>query len=54
MFIIIVIILFALACATGDSADISFWFFPIFVGAVGGIIAFMYEDKHSRRRRRRR
>lgn len=53
MALLLVILFFALACATGDGIDMFCWGLPLFVGAIAGIIAVVYEDKHSRRRRRR-
>ena len=54
MAIIVGIIFFALACSTGDTGAMFMWFLPLFGGAIGGIFAFIYDDKHNRRRRRAR
>ena len=47
MALLLVILFFALACATGDGIDMFSWGFPLFVGAISGIIGFVYDEKYN-------
>ena len=45
MILILVFLFLIIAGSTSnDSADAFYWFFPIFVGFVGGIIAFFHKE----------